>query len=93
MAKAKHWGPGSEHAGAWEDCFDCDCHVVPLLPDPETPQVAEETCGRCGGTADRIFADEQACQAALAADPTNAWLAGRLLGLQRARDIATREDM
>lgn len=45
----------------------------------------------------RIVADEQKCQDAISADPTNPHLAGRLAGLQRARDIVlarqiTKED-
>lgn len=36
----------------------------------------------------RIIADEQKCQEAITTDPTNAWMQGRLVGLQRARDIA-----
>lgn len=36
---------------------------------------------------EQIVADEQKCQEAISADPTNPHLAGKLAGLQRARDI------
>lgn len=40
------------------------------------------------GIAEAIFADERACTEAISKDPTNPHLNGRLVGLQRARDIA-----
>lgn len=45
----------------------------------------------------QIVMEEQECQDAISADPTNPHLAGRLAGLQRARDIVlarqiTKED-
>lgn len=36
----------------------------------------------------RIFEEEQACSAALAAYPLSPYLSGKLSGLQRARDLA-----
>jgi len=39
--------------------------------------------------AELIFADEQRCREAIYADPANPHLNGRLMGLQRARDIVT----
>jgi hypothetical protein len=41
--------------------------------------------------AERIFLDEQKCRGAIVKKPTDAFLNGRLLGLQRARDIVTHE--
>jgi hypothetical protein len=38
--------------------------------------------------AERIFDEEQRCMAALIDNPADPHLNGRLLGLQRARDIA-----
>lgn len=48
-----------------------------------------EVKAMCGNaTANRLVVEEQRLQAAIANDPTNPHLQGRLAGLQRARDIA-----
>lgn len=41
----------------------------------------------------RIFEEEQACSAALAAYPLSQYVLGKLAGLQRARDVAEGGDL
>lgn len=68
---------GLHHGGAAE--------AVMKVVDSEIAAACRDERDRI---AEAIVDDEQRCQAVIDAHPTNPWMCGRLVGLQRARDIA-----
>ena len=79
---SKH-GEYSEHGPLDDDFYCTRCGVL----DEGAMRKGIEAAVR-KAIARRIFEEEHACNAALAAYPLSPYLSGKLSGLQRARDLA-----